>query len=426
MENLSNSKMEAAVLGTILSNNDLLYKVLDALTENCFSEPVHRDIFVCMKKLMDEGEQISPLRLYNKYATILSDDNKHYIASLTSLHNPVTLKTNVKHLADLAHRRSVHTLCQESMDNVTSFDKTGMEHVGEILTKATSIITSSNSDSAIGMQSAVDIILRDMKAEKPSYMAKTGLKLVDKAMAGGMQKGRVYAFMAAAKCGKTMIATMISNSLNDSGHKHVFICAEMGSGEITQRMLGQRLGVPTSVFLSKDKTVIDKIVTELETLKNNVIFEDAPGIELEHLKSLMELHVHKNKIEGFILDYYQLVSGCEKNGTQAQHLENVANWIHRVCKRHQIWCLLLVQTNDEQKVLGSRGLNRACDQGYLIERPLDEQGDPKDTTACLKLRFSRYTRTFNLGTPDYPYLKIHPNGTHFEEQYQPHAQHWTE
>ncbi len=75
---------------------------------------------------------------------------------------------------------------------------------------------------------------------------------------------------------------------------------------------------------------------------------------------------------------------------------------------------MLVQTNDETKVLGSRGLNRACDQGYLIERPLDEQGDPIGTDAWLKLRFSRYTKTYRIGTKDKPYLELHKNGTHFE------------
>ena len=74
-----------------------------------------------------------------------------------------------------------------------------------------------------------------------------------------------------------------------------------------------------------------------------------------------------------------------------------------------------MQTNDQQQVLGSRGLNRACDQGYLLERPLDEQGDPMNANAWLKLRFSRYTKACNLGSESSPCLRIHENGTHFEE-----------
>lgn len=412
---LSNIDMEASVLGSILGNNELLYKVLDILNPECFQEGLHRDIYICIKQLLDLGEPISPFRVYNKFADRLGEDNKGYISTLPSLAKPLSLRSDIKHLSDLADRRSINSLCNVAIEQINNFDKSGMERAGELITEVTKIITGMSSNTSVGILEGMNNLLVQMKADKPVYMAKTGISVLDDAMAGGMQKGRVYAFMAAAKCGKTMLATMISNNLNDNGHKHVFVCAEMGSHEIIQRMAGQRMRVATNEFMGRNPNVIKKLEDVVGHIKHNVIFEDVPGVEFEHLKSLIELHVHKNKIEGFILDYYQLVSGCEKNGTQAQHLENVANWIHRVCKKHNIWCVLLVQTNDNQQVLGSRGLNRACDQGYLLERPLDEQGDPMNASAWLKLRFSRYTRAYNLGTESNPCLRIHENGTHFEE-----------
>lgn len=412
---LVNIDMESSVLGSILANNEILYKVLDILRPDCFQEGLNRDIYICIKELLDFGEPISPFRVYNKFAERLGEANKGYLATLPSLARPISLRSDVLHLSDLANRRCISNLCNVVLDRIKEFDKSGLEKAGELVSEATKIITGMNSESSVNILDGMNNLLQQMKADKPQYAAKTGIEVLDDAMAGGMQKGRVYAFMAAAKCGKTMLATMISNNLNDNGHKHVFICAEMGSHEIIQRMAGQRIGVPTSEFMYHKPDVIKKLENVLMYIKHNVIFEDVPGVEFEHLKSLIELHMHKNKIEGFILDYYQLVSGCEKNETQAQHLENVANWIHRVCKKHNIWCVLLVQTNDNQQVLGSRGLNRACDQGYLLERPLDEQGDPMNASAWLKLRFSRYTRAYNLGTETNPCLRIHKNGTHFEE-----------
>lgn len=416
MIDLINADMEASVLGSILANNDVVYKVAGLLTEDCFSEGLHKDIFICIKKLLDEGEKVSAFRLYNKFSSVFKEENKSYLATLTSLASPVSFASDVKHLADLGQRRSLKNLCNVMLDKITTFDKGGIECAAELVTEATKIITGTNSNSSVGIVEAMDKLYKQMISEKPIYMAKTRLSLLDDAMGGGLQKGRVYAFMAAPKCGKTMIATTISNNLNDEGHKHAFICAEMGSSEIAQRMLGQRLNVPASAFMTKDKALGNRAIEVISKIKHNVIFEDVPGVEFDHLKTLIELHVHKNKIEGFILDYYQLVSGCKKNETQAQHLESVANWVHRVCKQHNIWCVLLVQTNDDQKVLGSRGLNRACDQGYLIERPLDEQGDPTGIGVSLKLRFSRYTKTINLGSTSQPYLEIHKNGTHFEER----------
>ena len=416
MTDLVNIDIEASVLGALLDNNDLLYKVIDILSEECFAEGLHRDIYVCIKKLLDEGERVSPYRLYNRFADILGDANKTYITSLRALAHPITLQSDIKHLTDLAHRRAISSVCMIALDELINFEKAGIEQVANLAARINKILLGMDVNNSVDMLKATDNILQQMKSEKPSYQAKTGLQTVDRGMDGGLQKGRVYAFMAAAKVGKTMMATTISNNLNDSGHKHVFICAEMGSHEIVQRMIGQKMKMPTNVFMTRDQHVIKALEEVMLGIKRNVIFEDAPGIELDYLKSIIELHVHKNKVEGFILDYYQLVSGCKKAETQAQHLENVANWIHRVCKKHNIWCVLLVQTNDDQKVLGSRGLNRACDQGYLIERPLDEQGDPIGSVAWLKLRFSRYTRTCNFGSATEPCLEVHKNGTHFEER----------
>lgn len=416
MDALTNIEMEATVLGSILYDNDLVYAAIDTLTADCFFDELHKEIYISIRKLMDEGEKVSPVRLYNKFADVLGKDSKDYIPSLVRFSSPITFKSNIKHLSDLAHRRALSSVCNTALEKLRSFDKQGIEYVSQLIEGATGILAKTSSES-ITVAQAAENVYKEMTSDIPAYKAKTGLRCIDFATHGGLQRGRVYAFMAAAKCGKTMMATTISGNLNRNGHKHLFVCAEMGASELTQRMLGHRLGVPSSAFHEPSERVQNQLIEEIGVLQrnNNIIFENAPGIEFDELRCLVERHVYKSKIEGFVLDYYQLVSGCEKNGTQAQHLENVANWIHRVCKKHNIWCILLVQTNDQQQVLGSRGLNRACDQGYLIERPLDDKGDPIGTEAWLKMRFSRYTKTYNLGSANNPILQIHRNGTHFEE-----------
>ena len=69
------------------------------------------------------------------------------------------------------------------------------------------------------------------------------MNILDVAMGGGIERKRVYAFLAPPKCGKTLIATTISNQLATDNHKHLFICAEMGSDELIKRQLGQRLNL---------------------------------------------------------------------------------------------------------------------------------------------------------------------------------------
>jgi len=415
---LINHKLERSILGSIINNDSLFPLVIDTLTADIFDCPVNARLFTCIKAEYFENGGISKVKLFHRFENIISTDKQevkdHFIDICSSSANPIFLRDNVKTLVDLHQRRQLKLLCEKTLADLTT-EKNCLDIASGILGGSTSIISSVSLDNSKTLSQEFAELYEQAKTGVEKIGAPTGLKLLDCAMDGGLQKGRVYSFIAKSKCGKTMLATTISNSLCDNKNKHAFICAEMGSREVASRMLGQRLGLPTEAFTRKQpQTILEKIAKETVTVKNYVIFENEPAIDFDKLKALIEKHVYKNKIEGFILDYYQLVTGLQRNQSQAQHLEDVANWIHRVCKKHNIWCVLLVQANDEGQVLGSRGIDRACDQKYMIERPLDAQGDPIGSDMWLKMKLSRYTRLIDLGSSDKPTLRIAYHGTHIE------------
>ncbi len=252
---LYNEEMEASILGTLLYNNDYFYKATDILDENCFAEGANRNIYRCIKQLLDEGEKVSPYRLHNKFAEL----DKNYIATLPGRSKPITFRSDIKHLKDLGHRREFQRLCVAALTEINFFEKTGMDMMAELVTQTTNVMTSANSGTSVQIIEAMTSIYDEMASAKPTYAAKTGIPQLDYAMNGGLQKGRVYAFMAAPKVGKTMIGTTISGHLNQSGHKHLFVCAEMGSVEISQRILGHKLDVPSMSFNDKDnKELLEK------------------------------------------------------------------------------------------------------------------------------------------------------------------------
>ena len=420
MDNLTNEKLEVSILGCLIVNGELLYTTVDVLDVDCFTTLLNQKLYTCIVELQEETGNVSKVQLYHKFTGIMDskgDELKQNFLDIAASYSGnvmTSFRAHTKTLQSLKQKRKLSELLKLSIESLEEEDS--VEIASKVASGCTQIISDTPQSNSIGVRTAFEEIYNDVASPIPSYKARTGLQRLDKAMGGGMQQGRVYAFLAPAKCGKTMLATTVSNNLCEDGRKHLFVCAEMGSHEITQRMLGQRIGLPTAVFSERKDDELKTLIAEQVTqVKDNIIFENEPGIELDRLKMVIERHVHKGKIEGFILDYYQLVVGQEKHQSQAQHLENVANWIHRVCKKHNIWCLLLVQANDEGKVLGSRGLDRACDQKYMIERPMDEQGDPMGSEAWLKMKLSRYTQLVNLGGKNNPTLRIHRNGTHLEE-----------
>lgn len=419
---LVSEELEAAVLGVIINNCNIFYKVCDQLSESCFSTKLHIDIYNDIKSSLNDNNLVSPHILMHKYKDVRDENGdlltKNVIGIMVqSAHlHALNIKEHVDTLVDLSKRRGLQQRLQDGLAAVQNHDKDITSLLSNISSEVNNLHEQGENDSITEYRDGVMEIYESLKAEEPAYKATTGLKILDEAMAGGIQKGRVYAFLAAAKTGKTMLATTISNHLNKQGHKHTFICAEMGSREIIERMVGQNIGVPTHAFRERgSQELIELLAVEVTKCKMNVNFVDEPGIEFDELKTKIEVQVYKNKIEGFILDYYQLVSGQRKDQTQAQHLEAVANWVHRTCKKHNIWCVMLVQSNDEGKVLGSRGLDRACDQKYLLDRVRDSDGDPVGPRAWMKMKLSRYTPLMPMGDKNMPSIKIHENGTHIVE-----------
>lgn len=422
MDDLENARLEAAVLGALVANGDLIHKVSDLLRPDVFNQPLHSKLYGCIIKLHQDTGQISGLQLLHKFTDIFDgtaeEAKQNYVDIVAKISFFSTAGIKIRNLAktlvELHQKRQLSKLFADLSVKLTLGEGDATEIAALALSGAERIISEGAKDNSVTINKAFEQIYEQIISPVPLYKAKTGISAVDIGSDLGLERGRVYSFIAPPKCGKTMLATTMSNYLCDAGHKHLFVCAEMGSHEISARMLGQRIDTPIRAFRDKkDDELREKVAEQVARVKQNVIFEDEPGIEFGRLRAVVEKHTYRSKIEGFILDYYQLVSGQESYQSKAEHLENVANWLQRVCKKNNIWCVVLVQANDDGKVLGGRGLDRACDQKYMIMRPLDEQGDPKGHTAWMKMKISRYTRLEPLGTELNPSLEIHRNGTHF-------------
>ena len=375
LENLSNAELEAEVLAAVLAENTSFYRLASMFDGNVFFDPLHVEIWEDIRSWMQTEGYVNKALLARKQREVKTEKGKQYLATLQNFGELACfgLSSKAKVLNDLSLKRRALLAAQEFVAAVSESEMQDSFEpiVAEFYSKMEKTLSGAN-DNSVKIRDAGESILRRLTDESDVLRYDCGLRPLNDALGGGFEPGRVYSISALPKIGKTMIASTISCHLNDTDCKHLFVCAELDAEEIATRMLGQSLDL-SSNDLSRNTTLVAEHVSKM---KNNIIFENEPGIEFDRLKLLVEKHVLKNKITGFILDYYQLVGGASRDSTQAQHLENVANWIHRVCKKHKIWSLILVQLNDEKKIYGSRGLNRACDQSYILERVTDEEGDP--------------------------------------------------
>jgi len=256
------------------------------------------------------------------------------------------------------------------------------------------------------LQSVIDSI------QNPARKDSTGISKLDEAMGGGLYAGKAYGLQARKKIGKTVLLGTISYNLNEAGVNHLWIAAEMNDRELEQRHIARALKKNAIDFMDPDGLETEELVSEYQsTAPNHIIYANAAGITASELSDVVDKAVSKYQIHGFVLDYLQLVRPDRGGGggNKVDHLDNIAQWVSAVVRKHQIWSLTAAQLNQEDNTRGGEGMLLAFDQVYTLHR------DKFSSEAWLEMMETRYTSYKHVGTYKKPGLKLEQNGPYFSQ-----------
>lgn len=245
------------------------------------------------------------------------------------------------------------------------------------------------------------------RMEKPLNCYSTGIEPLDKAMGGGLYAGFTYGLCGAEKSGKTTMAHTISYNL---GVPHLYIAMEMGMHQIEERNIARDLQINSLQFLNAAAELKNSVETTRE--REHVYYLDCPGADLEEILRHIGAAILKHDIRGFIVDYWQLVTGQQRGENEERHLRYVAQSLANFARKQGVFCLLLAQMNKDGQLFGGNGLRKACDQLYMIEYCNENIKSGR----WLRMDASRYTFKGDVGSEDRPVIALNTKtGPHFEE-----------
>lgn len=407
---------EMGLLGIIMTDNSLIWDVCDIVKPSDFFEKYNADLFeACVEKIISGGVA-SPVSLQLKFANhpeLAGENGKNYMVSLLdAFFSKLNLKEYAVRIADLSGRRRLLQMAEDVLETVTSDPRPANDITSDIISRFSD--NSPKSEIAQTKKQVAKIFLESL--EKPKDCYKTGLNCLDSAMGGGVFAGFTYGLAGQEKRGKTTLAHTISHNLNQSGVLHAYIALEMGSIQIEARNQARMAGVNSLAFLQESmRSNLDvkrRIAENIEACPDNTIYLNMAGGSLMQIQSELLKLISKQKIKGFILDYWQLVTGVPKGQTKSDFLFDVAQWMANFSKKHDIFCILLSQINREGLMFGSSGIEKACDQLYTIELP-EVEGITRDL--WLKMTHSRYTPIFDVGSSQNPALTVNTKAGPFIE-----------
>lgn len=411
-----NIEAEQAVIGHLMANNRAISS-LDGLSAEAFYEPLHQRIFGVMVDKIRMGEWVTPVTLKNFFeqdGTLEEVGGQKYLARLLACGALVmNFRDNARVVLDCYRRREIIATCMATMVQARSFEIDSPAE--EIAARSISALRDIASD-VVGRkfkseQTVTIELLDDLKDRKDAIS--TGIKAIDDCMEGGMYPGHCYGFAARKKVGKTIMASTVSFNLARAGIRHLFICAEMGAKRIHERNLARHLKVFPSAFRGNrknDPNFLVKISDFAVKCSEAMWMVDTPTLTFDELKTIISVGIAKYRIQGFFLDYLQLVGGKQRSESEAQHLGNVAQWIANIAREHNIFAFVTAQINQEGNIRGGESIRQAFDQVYQIHRP-----DVQDPGVWVEMMDTRYTAWMDIGSDKNPGLWLNPKGPHFQE-----------
>lgn len=389
----SNIEAEQAVLGIILGDAQQFWKICEFMKPEYFSETLHAELYTAAADLVSAGSTGGLLLLLNtqfkKNDRLASYGGGSYLANLLALGSSVMdIRTHATAVEAAYKRRQMLALADRL--KILALDETRhhAESWRDVVVAGQEMLDSGTTGNTRTARQVFTALTE--RLGKELSCDSTGLPSLDKGLGGGLYAGMTYCFAGAPKAGKSTLMGSMSNNLGLLGVPHLYIAAEMSSEELHARAIARDIGRGSMAWITdrKEPRFIKAVMDYYRGYESAAIYHDAPSIHFNDLKMAVLSAVHRRKIRGVFLDYFQLVTGQTKAENQTEFLCRLTQWIATVARQEGIWVVYAAQLNDDGSVRGGKAAAMSADQVWAMEKPAD---DEEDGALVLRGQYSRYT-----------------------------------
>lgn len=309
-KNLVNPEYEAALLGTILYDNNVLeeYDIRDSM----FSAHYFPAVWQAIKKIRATGAVATIMEVGH-----LMQDRAAEIATLTDYANTYNAAHYVSELSELAKRRGLDKLGNRVQSMLS--DGHSSDDVTEVVDKALLALAVNSETSYKALASSMGQTMREIeeatKRTTSCIGIPTGLGQLDDKV-NGWQKQHLIIIGARPGAGKTSIMLNMASAAVRHGVAVGIFSAEMSTVQLAKRLIadwgGVNYGRLQSGLLGSGE--LQKIVQGAQELAAQKMFiNDTPSIMLKDLVSDARAMKRKEGIGLVCVDYLSLVSN-KSNG----------------------------------------------------------------------------------------------------------------
>lgn len=387
---------EQAVLGGLLLDNRAMDNVPD-LERDHFYQPEYQRIFDVICQLIRAGGVADVLTV--------SEAGGFDLLALNELAMSVPSVANIGTYAGIVRERWVDRQLLRCADESRA-DAVRMGDVAEKVDRAmarlTGLASTRKASESVSVNDAVVAFLDRLEAEASgrSEVIATGLRDLDRLLAGGLRKGELMVIGARPKMGKTALTLQLAR--NVARTHGVLICSqEMPVYELVSRHVAALGSINLGDMRRPDKMPDQcwaSVTEAVEEVRNmTMAMDDQRGLKLLDIRRKVMDAKRRSPVDVVIVDYLQLMVG--DGDSRNQELDRISNGLKAMAGEFDVAVVLLSQLSREaDKRHGPPVMTDLRDSGAIeaaadiiamlyreVAHPLGEKGEEWKHHASLEV-----------------------------------------
>lgn len=363
---------EQAILGAMLFDNEIFYRISVFLKAEHFFDPVHQLIFEACGDLINSGRLASPVTIDTYLANekgYLDAGGKKYLETLAAaVPSTAGAADYARIVFDLSTCRGLMTIGSEMSERakIATLDDSPAQQVQDAEQALYKLAETGKYGG--GFQSfrsaiteAIEIANAAVKRDGGLAGVSSGLRDLDRMM-GGLHPSDLVILAGRPSMGKTSLATNIAlnaaqafkqEKQADGSMKTVegavvgFFSLEMSAEQLATRIISEVAEVPSEKIRrgEVDQEQFDKIyhaARELEKLK--LYIDDTGGISIAQLAARARRLKRQHGLGLLVVDYLQLLTGsARRNDGRVQEITEISQGLKTIAKELDVPVIALSQ-----------------------------------------------------------------------------------
>jgi len=371
----NNIEAEQAVIGSLLTSNEIFDDISSIISENNFYDPLHQKIYASISNLIYKGMLANPITLKSYFENEKDDLNvPEYLIKITKFSTSSRQSIEYsKIIYDMYVRRELIKISENIIDSakISDLNVSGqsiIENSEKILYDLAEKGSFNSSlikfDEAI--KQTIDMASSAYKNEEGIVGVPTGLKDLDDRL-GGLHKSDLIIIAGRPSMGKTALATNIAfhaaSKIQQIGKKGsiAFFSLEMSSEQLSTRILAEQSRIKSN-DIRRGKISEEQFEQFIETSKNiselPLYIDETPAISVAAVSNRARRIKRLYGLDMIVIDYIQLMRAtfAIKEG-RVQEISEITQGLKALAKELSVPVLALsqlsraVEQRDDKKPL---------------------------------------------------------------------------